>query len=110
MNIDPNTANFNDVSRVLKVLDDYALKKLAAFEDEPLLPEIIRIQRAIRGYLAKTRLKRCVRDGIRFIHGMKAMQKFELRAQRQQFIYQYELSFREAIEQSTRKRLKKEER
>ena len=29
LDIDPNTANFNDVSRVLKVLDDYALRKLA---------------------------------------------------------------------------------
>jgi len=43
LDIDPETANFSDVMRVLKVLDDYALKKLAKFEDEPLLPEIIRI-------------------------------------------------------------------
>ena len=43
MNIDPETANFKDVGRVLKVLDDYALRKLAKYEDEPLLPEIITI-------------------------------------------------------------------
>lgn len=82
LDIDPETANFSDVMRVLKVLDDYALKKLAKFEDEPLLPEIIRIQRAIKGYLAKTRLKRCVRDGIRLIHGVKAMERYALRSQR----------------------------
>ena len=43
LDIDPSTANFKDVGRVLKVLDDYVLKKLAAFEDEPLLPYVIRI-------------------------------------------------------------------
>ena len=32
LNIDPETANFSDVDRVLKVLDDYALEKLADFE------------------------------------------------------------------------------
>ena len=73
MNIDPETANFGDVSRVLKVLDDYALRKLALLEKEPLLPWIIRIQRAFKSYLVSTRLKRCVRDGILFIKGVKAM-------------------------------------
>ena len=43
LDIDPNTVNFTDVSRVLKVLDDYVLKKLAEFEDEPMLPYIIKI-------------------------------------------------------------------
>ena len=33
LNINPDTANFEDVGRVLKVLDDYALKKLAIMED-----------------------------------------------------------------------------
>jgi len=33
LNIDPETANFKDVDRVLKVLDDYALKKLALYEN-----------------------------------------------------------------------------
>ena len=43
LNINPDTANFADVGRVLKVLDDYALKKLAIMEDQPLLPYVIRI-------------------------------------------------------------------
>ena len=43
LDIDPEKANFDDVARVLKVLDDYALTKLAVMEDEPLLPQIIRI-------------------------------------------------------------------
>ena len=43
LNIDPETANFSDVGRVLRVLDEYALEKLATFEDEPLLPNIVRI-------------------------------------------------------------------
>ena len=43
LDIDPDTADFSDVTRVLKVLDDYALRKLAEMEDEPLLPNIIRI-------------------------------------------------------------------
>ena len=29
LDIDPDTANFGDVTRVLRVLDDYALEKLA---------------------------------------------------------------------------------
>lgn len=43
LDINPDTANFGDVGRVLKVLDDYSLKKLAIFEGEPLLPYIIRL-------------------------------------------------------------------
>lgn len=38
LDIDPEKADFTDVTRVLKVLDDYALKKLAKYEKEPLLP------------------------------------------------------------------------
>lgn len=62
LNIDPETANFSDVGRVLKVLDEYALEKLATYEDEPLLPNIVKIQRKIRSYLRTTRLQRAVRD------------------------------------------------
>ena len=80
MNIDPETANFGDVTKVLKVLDDYALRKLAEFEKEPNLPEIIAIQRAIKSYLISTRLKRCIRDGIKMIRAMKAIEKFSRRA------------------------------
>lgn len=38
LDIDPKKANFSDVEKVLKVLDNYALKKLAKLEDEPTLP------------------------------------------------------------------------
>ena len=77
LNLDLEKACFDDVSRILRVLDDYALKKLANFEKEPLLPQVIRIQRAIRTFLVRTRLHRCVRDGIKFIRAMKAMSRFE---------------------------------
>ena len=45
LDIDPDNCDFKDVGRVLKVLDDYSLRKLAKYEGEPLLPEIITIQR-----------------------------------------------------------------
>ena len=32
LNLDLEKASFSDVSRILKVLDDYALKKLATYE------------------------------------------------------------------------------
>ena len=80
LDIDPEKANFSDVGRVLKVLDDYALKKLAILEDEPLLPYIIRIQRAFRSFLVQTRLRRCVRDGLKFIRMIKNLADFEYRA------------------------------
>ena len=104
LNIDPDTANFDDVGRVLKVLDDYALRKLAKMEDEPLLPNIIRIQRFVKRFLVTTRLKRCTRDGIKFIKMMKAMAAFELRSQRSMFFYQHEMIWREDIEKLSRKR------
>ena len=43
LDIDPENCNFSDVDRVLKVLDDYAIKKLSQIEDEPNLPAVIRI-------------------------------------------------------------------
>ena len=43
LDIDPENCNFSDVERVLKVLDDYAIKKLSKIEEEPNLPAIIKI-------------------------------------------------------------------
>ena len=43
MDIDPDNCNFDDVNRVLKVLDDYALRYLAKAESDDRLPSIIRI-------------------------------------------------------------------
>ena len=99
LDIDPETADFKDVDRVLKVLDDYALRKLALFENQPLLPNIIHIQRAIKSYLITTRLKRCVRDCIRLISGMKAISAFELRSQRQQLFNKHDSIWHEEIDQ-----------
>lgn len=35
IDIDPDNCDFKDVDRVLKVLDDYALKKLGVLENVP---------------------------------------------------------------------------
>lgn len=35
IDIDPDNCDFKDVDRVLKVLDDYALKKLGVLENQP---------------------------------------------------------------------------
>ena len=106
LNLDLENACFDDVSRILNVLDDYALKKLAKLEKEPLLPQVIRIQRAIRSFLVRTRLHRCVRDGIKFIRGMRAMARFEERSTQQQIFYRYELQHEEAIKESKTKAVK----
>ena len=55
------------------MLDEYALQKLGKLENEPLLPQVVIIQRAIRSYLIRTRLTRCVRDGIKMVRAVKAM-------------------------------------
>ena len=80
IDIDPERCDFRDVDRVLKVLDDYALSKLGVLENVPHLPQIVIIQRAIKGFLIRTRLTRCVRDCIKFIKAMKALQRFADRA------------------------------
>ena len=80
LDIDPENCNFNDVDRVLKVLDDYAIKKLSQIEDEPNLPAIIKIQRAIKSYLISTRLRRAVRDIVKVNKFIKALMRFEDRA------------------------------
>ena len=41
--IDPENCSFSDVDRVLKVLDDYALQKMAILHDEPTLPQAVMI-------------------------------------------------------------------
>ena len=78
------------MDRVLKVLDDYALQKLGVIENVPHLPQIVIIQRAIKGYLARTRLTRCVRDGLKFIRAMRVMQKLADRAPQANFFYKYD--------------------
>ena len=108
MDIDPDTATFKDVGRVLKVLDDYALKKLAKYEGNPILPEIITIQRAVRAWIIRTRLQRCVRRGIKFIKGIKAMTRFEQRAEQLSFFYKHDIIYRDDIELKKSKRLKRE--
>ena len=98
------------MDRVLKVLDEYALQKLGVLENEPLLPQVVLIQRAVRGWLARTRLTRCVRDGIKFCKAMRAMQNFANRAPQQHFFSQYDLAFGETIEADLKIKLKREER
>ena len=80
LDIDPENCNFSDVDRVLKVLDDYAIKKLSQIEDNPDLPAIIKIQRAIRSFLISTRLQRAVRDIVKVNKFIKALMRFEDRA------------------------------
>ena len=110
LDIDPDNCNFDDVNRVLKVLDDYAIKKRSELEDEPELPNIIKIQRAIRSYLVRTRLQRCIRDGLKVVRAFKAMARFEARAEKANFFYEYEMRFQVDIQESTRKRKKAAER
>lgn len=98
IDIDPENCDFRDVDRVLKVLDDYALQKLGVLENVPHLPQIVIIQRAIRGFLIRTRLARCVRDGIKFIKAMGALQKFADRAPQKTFFYKYDCIHGEEIE------------
>ena len=97
LDIDPENCNFSDVERVLKVLDDYAIKKLSKIEEEPNLPAIIKIQRACKSYLISTRLRRAVRDVIKVNKFRAALQKFEERAPPQTFFYKYERQFRQEI-------------
>ena len=80
LDIDPENCNFSDVDRVLKVLDDYAIKKLSKIEEEPNLPAIIKIQRASKSYLISTRLRRAVRDVIKVNKFRAVLEKFAERA------------------------------
>ena len=63
--MDPDKCDFGDVHRVLRVLDDYALKHLAKAEHDDRLPSIIRIQRFMKSYIICTRLQRCARKVIK---------------------------------------------
>lgn len=56
IDIDPENCNFSDVDRVLKVLDDYALQKMAILHKQPKLPQAVLIQRFVRTYLRTTRV------------------------------------------------------
>lgn len=110
LNIDPETANFDDVGRVLKVLDDYALKKLAHYEGDPQLPYVIRIQRAIRSYLASSRVKRLLRDCVKVVRFRKVCSRFERRANLMQLFNQHDTIWKDEIENKRRKREKHAER
>ena len=74
----------------MKVLDEYALTKLGMLENEPLLPQVVIIQRAIRSYLIRTRLTRCVRDGMKMIKAVKAMQRYADQVPYQHFLSKYD--------------------
>ena len=91
----------------MKVLNDYALQKLGKSENQPLLPQIITIQRGIRRWMVRTRLKRCIRDGVKFIRGIKAMQRFADRAPFQNFLHKYDFIHGAQIEIDLAKKEKK---
>ena len=110
LNIDPDTADFKDVGRVLKVLDDYSLRKLAFYEGEPLLPEIITIQREVRSWLRRTALHRCVYRGIKFIRGIKAIMRWEERLYPMTVFYRHEALFEADIKRKAHKRMRLRER
>jgi len=65
----------------LKKLDDFSFRRLAVCDNIPILPQVIKIQRYIRSYLRKTRLKRCVRDGMkvwRMVQNLEALNTLTL--------------------------------
>ena len=52
--------------------------KLAVLDNKPLLPYVVKLQRYIKSYLRKTRLVRCVRDGLkvcRMVHAFTRINK-----------------------------------
>ena len=108
--IDVENCTFSDVDRVLKVLDDYALEKMAKLEKEPKLPKIIHLQRYIRSWLKTTRLTRCVTKILTLIRFKKVCQKFADRAPLKRFFYQYDVVHGEKIEKELKIKAKLEER
>ena len=110
MDIDPENCNFSDVDRVLKVLDDYALEKMALLQKEPKLPKIIHLQRYIKSWLKTTRLTRCVTKMLRMIRFKNIMQRFADRAPLQRFFYQFDVVHGKEIERELRVKAKMEER
>ena len=110
LDIDPENCDFKDVDRVLRVLDDYALSKLGVVEREPKMRQIVFIQRQVRTFLRTTRLVRCVRDGMKMIRAVKAMQRFADRAPYQAFFMKFERVFRKQIELDRAKRAKQQRR
>ena len=94
----------------MKVLDEYALTKLGKLENQPLLPQVVTIQRAIRSFLIRTRLTRCVRDGMKMIKAVKAMQRYANQAPYQHFFAEYDEMFGERIEHDLLVKEKKAER
>jgi len=43
IDIDPENCDFKDVDKVLKVLNDFAIRKLGKLENQPLLLQVITI-------------------------------------------------------------------